>query len=147
MVSDIKCLLHWRFCFESLTFISSFPKKSVRCREISAIKFVLYKEVSLYFDSLKPEILFAVDEIRLKKNTIILKKQQDLNKSAIETTVIELPKLNVIENKKNVSMFWFISLSQQFFWWNQIFKHHHEIICQMELSFPLNTRQLIIQIL
>ena len=100
MVSDIKCLLHWRFCFESLTIISSFPKKSVRCREISAIKFVLYKEVSLYFDSLKPEILFAVDEIRLKKNTIILRKQQDLNKSAIETTVIELPKLNVIENKK-----------------------------------------------
>ena len=103
MVSDIKCLLHWRFCFESLTFISSFPKKSVRCREISAIKFVLYKEVSLYFDSLKPEILFAVDEIRLKKNTIILRKQQDLNKSAIETTVIELPKLNVIENKKKMS--------------------------------------------
>ena len=100
MVSDIKCLLHWRFCFESLIFISSFPKKSVRCREISAVKFVLYKEVSLYFDSLKPGILFAVDEIRLKKNTIILKKQQDLNKSAIETIVIELPKLNVIENKK-----------------------------------------------
>ena len=36
-------------------------------------------------------------------------------------------------------MFWFILSSQQFFWWNQIFKHHHEIICQMELSFPLNT--------
>ena len=119
MVSDIKCLLHWRFCFESLTFISSFPKKSVRCREISAVKFVLYKEVSLYSDSLKPEILIAVYKIRtkkntimlrkqnkiLKKNTIILKKQQDLNKSAIETNVIELPKLNVIENKKNVSMF------------------------------------------
>ena len=83
MVSDIKCLLHWRFCFESLTFISSFPKKSVRCREISAVKFVLYKEVSLYFDSLKPEILFAVDEIRLKKNTIMLRKQNKILTKAL----------------------------------------------------------------
>ena len=83
MVSDIKCLLHWRFCFESLTIISSFPKKSVRCREISAIKFVLYKEVSLYFDSLKPEILFAVDEIRLKKNTIILRKRNKILTKAL----------------------------------------------------------------
>ena len=38
----------WRFCYESLTVISSVPEKNVRCREGSAIKDVCYKEVSLY---------------------------------------------------------------------------------------------------
>ena len=32
-----------------MTAISSVPEKSVRCREVSAIKDVRYKEVSLYF--------------------------------------------------------------------------------------------------
>ena len=32
----------------SLTVISSVPEKSVRCREVSAIKDACYKEVSLY---------------------------------------------------------------------------------------------------
>ena len=39
----------WRVCYESMTAISSVPEKSVRCREVSAIKDVRYKEVSLYF--------------------------------------------------------------------------------------------------
>ena len=33
----------------SMTAISSVPEKSVHCREVSAIKDVRYKEVSLYF--------------------------------------------------------------------------------------------------
>ena len=28
----------WRFCYESLTVILSVPEKSVRCREVSAIR-------------------------------------------------------------------------------------------------------------
>ena len=38
----------WRFCYESLTVISIAPEKSARCGELSAIKDVRYKEVSLY---------------------------------------------------------------------------------------------------
>ena len=38
----------WRFCYESLTIISSLPEQSVRCRDVSAIKHVGYIEVSLY---------------------------------------------------------------------------------------------------
>ena len=38
----------WKFCYESLTVISSVPEKSARCREVSAIKDVPYKKVSLY---------------------------------------------------------------------------------------------------
>ena len=45
-VSAIKCSLHGDF-IEGLTVISSVPKRSVRCREVSAIKDVHYKEVSL----------------------------------------------------------------------------------------------------
>ena len=37
-----------RFFYESLTVISSVPEKSVRFREVAAIKNVRYKEVSLY---------------------------------------------------------------------------------------------------
>ena len=37
----------WRFCYENLTVISSVSEKSVRCREVSAIKGVRYKGVSL----------------------------------------------------------------------------------------------------
>ena len=37
-----------RFCYESLTVISSVPEKNVRCRDVSAIKAVRYKEVSLH---------------------------------------------------------------------------------------------------
>ena len=37
----------WRFYYESLTVISSVPEKGVCCREVSAIKDVCYKEVSL----------------------------------------------------------------------------------------------------
>ena len=35
-----------RFCYESLTNISSVPEKSDHCREVFAIKDVRYKEVS-----------------------------------------------------------------------------------------------------
>ena len=45
MISAIKCPLHERVCYESMTPISSVPDKSVRCREVSAIKDVRYKEV------------------------------------------------------------------------------------------------------
>ena len=36
-----------RFCYESLSVISSVPEKSVICREVSAIKDVRCKEISL----------------------------------------------------------------------------------------------------
>ena len=38
-----------RICYESLTVISYVPEKSVCCREVSVIKDVRYKEVTLYF--------------------------------------------------------------------------------------------------
>ena len=38
----------WKFCYESLTVISSVPEKNVRCKEVSAIKDICHKEVSLY---------------------------------------------------------------------------------------------------
>ena len=44
----------WRFCYDSLTVISSVPEKSVLCREVSAIKDVRYKEVSLYWMKIRP---------------------------------------------------------------------------------------------
>ena len=51
--SSGQCELHemsatWRFCYESLTVISCVPEKRARCRELSAIKDVRYKVVSLY---------------------------------------------------------------------------------------------------
>ena len=47
-----RCLLvcaKERFCYGNLTLILSFPGKSVRCREVSGINDVHYKEVSPYY--------------------------------------------------------------------------------------------------
>ena len=46
-VFAIKCPLHKGFFYESLNVISSVPEKSVSFREVSAIKNVRYKQVSL----------------------------------------------------------------------------------------------------
>ena len=57
MVSAIeKCPLFLsaikRFFYETLIMISSILRKSVRYREVSAIKHVRYREVSLYDDNM-----------------------------------------------------------------------------------------------
>ena len=59
----------WRFCYESLTVISCFPEKRARCRELSAIKDVRYKEVSLY--SLKGLKMMLIINITLKYPILI----------------------------------------------------------------------------
>ena len=43
----LQSVRYMKGCYESLTIITSFPEKGVRCREASTIKDVRYQEVSM----------------------------------------------------------------------------------------------------
>ena len=79
----------WRFYHESLNVISSVPEKSVRLREVSAIKDVYYKEVSLYFYFVDRPTLFVFAVLTVdQKKSLVSPKGQNIGYAVMYICVI-----------------------------------------------------------